>query len=95
MSRHPNHQRIVDELTANHVPLIEWAADALIALGAKPEWDMDDNFNTTETLVSVCARRYDLPSAGNQDAEALRFYGEAAIALGYPTDIEDDEDEDA
>lgn len=93
MSRHLNHQQIIDALTEDPGPLIAWAADELIALGAKTEWSLEDNFACTESLVAVGAREYGLPSAGDQDDEALRFYGEAAIALGYETDYEPDDDD--
>lgn len=90
--RHPNHQRIIDELTANPAPLIEWAALELVSLGAKTEWSMDDNFTCTEGLAELPVRGwgYDLPGASNQDEEALRFYGEAARALGFHTDLDDE-----
>lgn len=94
MSRHPNHATVVAALTAEPERLIEWAADALILLGAKSEWSMEDNFGTTETLARL-ASAYGLPPAGDQDDEALRFYGEAAQALGYESDLDEmDEDEE-
>lgn len=88
--RHPNHQRIIDQLTANPAPLINWAAVELVALGAKSEWSMEDNFMCTEALVDTVATHYGLPSASDQDEEGLRFYGEAARALGFRTDLDDE-----
>lgn len=88
MSRHANHDAIVAAFAANPEPLIEWAADALIPLGAKSEWDMEDNYLTTEGLAGL-ASDYGLPAAGDQDDEALRFYGLAALAIGYDADIEE------
>lgn len=92
---HANHQKILDTLHANPQPLIEWAARNIIALGAKSSWSMDDNYHTTETLAEL-AERYGLPPAGDQPDEALRFYGEPALALGYEADLSDmtDDDED-
>lgn len=88
---HENHRRILDALDEDPAPLIRWAAYNLIALGAKSEWDMDDNFHTTESLASL-AEVYGLPSAGDQGEDALRFYGEAAKALGLRADIENEEE---
>lgn len=90
---HPNLQKILDALREDPEPLIEWAAYNLVALGAKSEWSMDDNFETTEGLAGL-TRQYDLPHAFNQDQGALRFYGEAAETLGLPSDWSDDEEED-
>ena len=90
MSRHPNHQRVIDELTADPAPLIKWAAGEIVALGAKTEWSMEDNFMCTEGLADLPRRSYDLPGASDQDEEGLRFYGEAARALGLRTDFDDE-----
>jgi hypothetical protein len=87
--RHPNHQAIVDALAANPAPLIEWAARRIAVLGAKSEWDSEDNYATTEGLAELAGNAYPLPGAGDQDDEALRFYGEAARSLYYSADIDE------
>ena len=92
---HENTKKIIDALSADPETLIQWATVQLIALGAKSEWDSDDNYDTTEGLAGL-AVKFGLPSAGSQNDEALRFYGEAALSLGLDADIaeEDDDDED-
>lgn len=93
MNRHENHEAVVAALRANPGPLVEWAAVRMIALGAKSEWSMEDNFCTTEGLAEM-AGQYALPSVGNQTRDALRFYGLAAQSLYFDADIDDDlEDE--
>lgn len=91
---HPNHQKVIDALTADPTALINWAANEIVALGAKSEWDMEDNFMCTETLVDTVATHYGLPSGGDQSDEALEFYGRAAHRLGLPSDWEDTMDEE-
>lgn len=91
---HPNHQKVIDALTADPTALIEWAANEIVALGAKSEWDMEDNFMCTEALVDTVATHYGLPSGGDQSDEALEFYGRAARHLGLPSDWEDAQDEE-
>lgn len=91
---HPNHQKVIDALTADPTALINWAATEIVALGAKSEWSMEDNFVCTETLVGAVAAHYDLPSGGDQSDEALEFYGRAAHRLGLSSDWEDTLDEE-
>ncbi len=92
---HPNHQKVIDELTANPAPLIRWAADSLVMLGAKTEWSMEDNFGTTESLVALTRFYAGIPGAGDQDDEELEFWGRAAEQAGWDTDWEEpDEDDD-
>lgn len=95
MSIHPNHQKVIDALTADPSRLIEWAATEFVALGAKSEWSMEDNFACTEGLADLSVS-YGLPTSGNQDDEALEFYGRAARHLGFVSDWEGamDEEED-
>jgi hypothetical protein len=94
MSKHPNHQKVIDTLSANPQPLIEWAAVAIIALGAKSQWSMDDNYATTEGLAALAGVKYGLPAAGAQDDDDLRFYGEPALELGLEADLSDMTDDD-
>lgn len=89
MDLHPNHQKIIDALTADPTPLIRWAAMELVALGAKEEWDLEDNFSCTEGLAEL-AGEYRMPLASDQSREALHFYGAAAAHLGFRNDIEDE-----
>lgn len=93
-----NLDRIRAAFTADPRWLIEWAAQQVVALGAKSEWDNEDNYATTESLADLPKLYYGLPSAVDQDDDALRFYGLAAQHLGYPADIdndtEDEEDDD-
>ena len=95
MSIHPNHQQIIDALTADPSRLIKWAATEMVTLGSKSEWSMEDNFACTEGLAGLSVP-YGLPTSGNQDDEALEFYGRAAHHIGFPSDWEDmrDDDED-
>lgn len=79
-------QRLRQALTADPIPLIEWAILNLAHLGGKLEWSMDDNRVVAETLAMLPDRHYGLPSAGDQDDEALRFYGEIALEIGLTTD---------
>ena len=84
---HPNHQRIISALTSDPTPLIQWAARAIVALGAKSEWSMDDNLTTTEGLAELAAREYGLPSG--QGAGPLAFYGRAAEELGFENEMDE------
>ena len=84
---HANQAHILAALADNPGPLVEWAAERLVALGSKSEWDLDDNFGTTESLAYL-AEGYGLPGVGDQSDTDLRFYGEAAQSLGYPCDLD-------
>ena len=57
MSDHPAIAAQREELTkafrADPERLIAWAADVVSYLNSKSEWDMDDNFETTEGLVAL------------------------------------------
>lgn len=93
MTDHPNYQQVLAALRADPERLIEWAAVQIVCLGAKLEWDNEDNYQTTESLVGLTTL-YGPPSAGGQDEEEHRFYGEAAIAMGFETDWEDEDDDE-
>ena len=68
--------------------LAEWIAPLIVKLGAKHEWSMDDNFETTETVASF-AGSIDLPEAGDQSEDALRFWVAIAEAEGWDHDVLD------
>lgn len=63
-------------------------ADLMVALGAKREWDMEDNFQTTEEIARL-ADRIGLPSVGDMSAEDLAFWRPIAAARGLDYDTED------
>lgn len=90
---HKNQQAALDALRANPEPALEFLAERFVALGAKSEWSMDDNFNTTEGIADL-ASDYDLPRVGGQSDEDLAYWGHAAAALGYDYDTQIDDEED-
>lgn len=65
--------------------ILDGLAHTLAYLGAKPEWSMEDNFETTEWVASLAAE-CGLPAASGQTAEALTLYRTAALAAGYDPD---------
>lgn len=77
-------------LRDNMETVIDEVATSIIVLGAKPEWDMEDNFLTTEGIARLAADS-GLPSAGDQSDEDLAFWREVAVAAGLfdPTDFDD------
>lgn len=89
-----NYEAVLGALRENPEPLIIWAAQNIVALGAKREWDMEDNFITTEGVAELAGSEYGLPGATDQDDDSLRFYGLAAQHLGYRADIDDETEEE-
>lgn len=83
-----------DRLAAESEQVIDTVASLMLALGAKTEWSMDDNFQTTEAIAAL-ADTVGLPSAGDQSEDDLKFWGTIALHQGYDTDYEPDEDQDA
>ena len=86
-----NYQKIREALSAHAPQILDYVASNIAYLGAKMEWSMEDNFETTEGLVRL-ASQVGLPGAGSQTVEALAFYREAAVELGF--DPEEDLDYD-
>lgn len=89
-----NYEVVLAALREKPDPLLRFAAHTIVALGAKSEWDMEDNYAAAEGIAELAAKHYGLPPAGDQDEAALRFYGLAAQHLGYDADIDDEPDED-
>jgi hypothetical protein len=85
-----NFEKIKSALRQNVEAVINEVAVDLAHLGSKPEWDMEDNFMTTEGIVAL-ADRFGLPRAGDQDDEGLAFYRAAAAEIGLGP-YDDDED---
>ena len=91
MPKHKNHEEVLRALHSDPDLVIMVVARQIIRLGALSEWSMEDNRGCTEAIVRL-ATTFELPSAGDQTEEGLRFYGEAARALGLPTDLDNEDD---
>lgn len=87
-----NYDLIKQALRDNSDDVIETVAHLIVMLGAKYEWDMEDNFHTTETIAGL-SQHVVLPQAFNQGDDEIAFYGPIANELGYDTDYEIDEEE--
>lgn len=94
---------VVSVLRDNAEELFQFIAKSLVHLGARLEWDLDDNFGVTESLAGVLAPRWGLPSAGDQDGKGLAFWSTIAVdelgcdpddVDGYPTTPDDTENND-
>ena len=74
-------------LRKNDDKVVNMVALALIALGSKSEWTMEDNFAVTES-VAMLAKRCGLPDAANQSDEELAYWRALADDLGIDHDGE-------
>jgi hypothetical protein len=87
-------QQTYDQVLAKIDP--ERAAQAiagmLIYLGGVLDWGSDEFAGVTEILDGV--RPGSLPEIGDQDDEALKFWGTLSLELGNHTDYEPDEDDE-
>ena len=81
---------VVSVLRDNAEELFQFIAKSLVHLGARLEWDLDDNFGVTEPLAGILAPSWGLPSAGGQDATDLAFWSTIAVdELGEdPNDVD-------
>lgn len=81
---------LVAAIKANIDTLAGPLAYMMANLGGKVEWDMDDNFYTTERLAEL-AGQITGHAAGGQSKDDLRFWHPIATALGCdPDDYEYD-----
>jgi hypothetical protein len=71
----------------------QFVATSAIYLGGLLNWGADEFEGVQEGLWSVL-QDTGLPSVGDQDDEALKFWGTLGNELGYVTDYEPDEDQD-
>jgi hypothetical protein len=67
-------------------------ASCLVYLGGLEDWGSDEFCAVQETLFA--AKPADLPTVGDQDDDALEFWGTISSSLGNETDYEPDEDDD-
>lgn len=68
-------------------------AKSLVYLGGKLDWGVDEFMGVQEALFS--AKPAGLPDVGDQDDDALKFWGLLSEELGFDHDYEpEEEDED-
>ena len=92
----PLSKQIVESMIANQEEIVvSFLCDAAY-LNSKEEWDMDDNFSTTEGIVDTASRVTAL-TAGEEEVaawvEIAKLFGYDNEDLGIEPDEDDDEDE--
>ena len=80
---------VEDALAQNSEHVFAVVAALMANLGSKPEWDMEDNFETTEAIAAL-AEQVGLPHAGDQGAAALRFWRQEGRERGLWVPIGDE-----
>ena len=93
MSTKPMHDQIIEALKAHSERVFEVVAVNMAALNGKSEWDMDDNYYTTESIAGL-ATEVGLPRPVNgykgEEATEDHFWIKVAQEYGYEHDLEDE-----
>ena len=71
---------IREALEAHKDHVLDFLAEHLANLGSKDQWDGEDNWSLSDGLGAL-ARKIGLPTACDQDAEALLFYGQVTGSI--------------